>query len=1113
MWLSKLSKLSKKKKIILLTAVLGIITTSIVTPIVINNLDNDKISKKDIDKQDVQEVIKILEEKPLLERKIKLASDSKGNIIANNKTQIITKIKELIGTSNLKGVLIEISIKQDKEISTIFEKIIVEISKGNYSQIVSEDKTILVRRSKKAIEIGAIDVKEVASSLKALRFKTVEVYIKNASALKITNNKNEILEAIKKLEGYKDIDLKEVKIDVKNSNDLLPENSESPVAIDLILSKNGFNSSEISGFRAKQMSTLQMAEFDVNHVKKSLENLNQKIIQVDTRKSFDQKISTNKDKIVEELKKLKGYSEIALKEVEIKVKELEKLIPRNTEEAQTITLILSKNNFDVELTSFKVKSLSEDEIDVNKRIVTLVKEILESLPTKNLEVYIENASALEITNNKNEILKEIRKIEGYSEIEFEGANIDVKNSNDLLPENSESPIAIDLVLSKPGVSLEVKGFKAKQMSPQRMANIDIDFVKNALESLKTKIIEINSFDSLDQKITTNKAKILFEIEKIKGYSKIELKGVNIDVKDSDTLLPKNNQLPIVITLVLSKANALPNNIELTIFSAKQQFDVIANIENKIIDKNILINPNVTTSNRDESLIAIRNQLQKENPSLTNEDLLKILLDDEVWSLKLNRSKKTTLTIAFNNRRRPINVYVTKGNSYLFLNSNITNGYGATIFQDKFGNLWAMGNISKLQVLKKSEDKDGYVETGWTSDTSSGLTKDSTIETGYGGTIFQDSFGNLWAMGNRSKLQVLKVNENKNGYVETGWTSDTALDLTKGSNIKTSYGGKIFQDEFGNLWSMGYFSKLQVLKVNQNKDGYVKDGWTSDTTLDLTKGSNITNGQFGAIFQDKFKNLWAMGANSKLQVLKVNSKKDGYVKDGWTSDNTLDLTKGSNITNGLFGTIFQDKFYNLWTIGNGSKLQVLKANSKKDGYIEGWTNNNEEDTSNNLLKGSNIEDDWKGTIFQDDFGNLWTMGKNLKLQVLKANENKNGYVDEGWTSKNDENTRENLLKGSKIKNGSNGTIFQDEFGNLWAMGEKSKLQVLKKIPNEESYVETGWTSGTTSGLTKSSNIEDGWDGTIFQDSFGNLWAIGYNTKLQVLRKDPITKNYIDSWQNS
>ena len=454
-------------------------------------------------------------------------------------------------------------------------------------------------------------------------------------------------------------------------------------------------------------------------------------------------------------------------------------------------------------------------------------------------------------------------------------------------------------------------------------------------------------------------------------------------------------------------------------------------------------------------------------------------------------------------------------------SIISSGSDGKIFQDEFKNLWSMGEGTKLQVLKVNESKDGYVNAGWTSG-NSGLTQNSNITNGSGGTIFQDEFKNLWSMGRGSKLQVLKVNENENGYVNIGWINDNRISgdpLLKNSNITSGTGGKIFQDEFKNLWAMGNNSKIQVLKVNESKNGYVQEGWINDNSSsedDLLKNSNITNGSDGKIFQDQFKNLWSMGTNKKLQVLKANSQKNGYV-EGWVNDNSSsgdDLLKNSNITDGWDGAIFQDHFNNLWTMGYGSKLQVLKIKESKDGYVNaGWINNNDKNTGDNLLKGSNITSGNNGTIFQDEFKNLWVMGEGSKLQVLKVNESKDGYVEEGWINNNDKNTGDNLLKGSNITNGNNGTIFQDEFKNLWSMGSGSKLQVLKANSQKKGYLDSGWTDGD-SGLTKGSKINKGQGGTIFQDKFKNFWSMGQGSKLQVLKanKNKDVYVYVDSWIN-
>ena len=503
---------------------------------------------------------------------------------------------------------------------------------------------------------------------------------------------------------------------------------------------------------------------------------------------------------------------------------------------------------------------------------------------------------------------------------------------------------------------------------------------------------------------------------------------------------------------------------------------------------------------------------------------------------------------------------------LLKNSNITNQGNVVIFQDKFKNLWTMADGEPLQVLKANDSKNKYVDTGWTSnndptngeafnDPTNGeaLLKNSNIVDGEGGVIFQDEFKNLWTVGRKTPLQVLKVNSNGDGYVTTGWTSinwlngDRNVDsLLKGSNIVYGERVTIFQDKFKNLWTMENGTSLQVLKVNSNGDGYVTTGWTSNndptTGEALLKNSNIVDGEGAVIFQDKFKNLWTMGRETPLQVLKVNSNGDDYVTTGWTSNNDPtsgdSLLKGSNIVFGEGGTIFQDEFKNLWAMGSGTSLQVLKVNSDGDDYVTtGWTSNNNPTTGDSLLKGSNIVYGGGGTIFQDEFKNLWAMSAWEKLQVLKVNSNGDGYVTTGWTSNNDPTSGDPLLKGSNIINdngkmafqgknwkyisgsndsGEGGVIFQDQFKNLWAMRDETSLQVLKVNSNGDGYVTTGWTSNNdpTTGdpLLKGSNILDGEDGTIFQDSFKNLWAINAWERLQVLKVNSNGDGYVDSWQD-
>ncbi len=521
---------------------------------------------------------------------------------------------------------------------------------------------------------------------------------------------------------------------------------------------------------------------------------------------------------------------------------------------------------------------------------------------------------------------------------------------------------------------------------------------------------------------------------------------------------------------------------------------------KIKNKNLFIPKDVNTFSDSEILLAIKNQLKLKNPSLTNQDLLKIT--DNIQHLKPGKKTIVILTIKSSNKINIVNINVTKEkniklwakDSAIVTNSNIFSGRFSTFIQDSSGNLWSMGGQggsrksfvsykpTKLQVLKRNG-------TQWEEDTNNGLTKGSNITNGSEGIIFEDDFGNLWAMGKGTKLQVLV--KNKDGSYAESWVNDNGENgekLLQGSNINNGEGGTMFQDVFGNLWAMGNGSKLQVLV--KNKDGSYAESWVNDNGENgekLLQGSNINNGKRGRIFQDVFGNLWAMGKGSKLQVLVKN--KDGSYASSWDTDNSENgqLLKNSNIVSGENGTIFQDSFGNLWAMGNGTKLQVLKANSSKDGYINtGWNKNNLS-SSNGLLKNSNIIDCWRGTMIQDSFGNLWAQGYQRKPQVLKVNQNGDGYDENtGWTSDN----TQGLLNNLKSNTLTEWFFFQDSSKNLWAGGKDAKLQLLKVNETGNDYV-SSWTDDNTQNgeiLLKNSNIDaGGW--LIFEDSSKNLWSLG------------------------
>ena len=130
----KIKGSNKKKYLILGTIGSGILTASIVTPVVILNNKNDKV-KED---EDINKIVEILKNKSPKEKIIELASNTTGKIVANNQNTIIEKIKILIGKINLKDVKIEISMQKDSNILISAQKIIIKLTKNEVSKEVKD---------------------------------------------------------------------------------------------------------------------------------------------------------------------------------------------------------------------------------------------------------------------------------------------------------------------------------------------------------------------------------------------------------------------------------------------------------------------------------------------------------------------------------------------------------------------------------------------------------------------------------------------------------------------------------------------------------------------------------------------------------------------------------------------------------------------------------------------------------------------------------------------------------------------------------------------------------------------------------------------------------------
>ena len=486
-------KLSKTKKIILLGTTLVVLTTSIVTPIVFLNKDENNQEKQN--QKDVDQVVKILEAKNEEKKIITLPSDTQGKIIANNQEKIVAKIKTLIGETNLKAVKIEVAMKQDQNILATKQEIIITISKGKYSKKVASAKAYFVKREQNTQEIIA-DINSVKTALTNLSSssKALKLFVEKADK-SINANKDAILKTLKRVEGYSEIDFKKVKIKVKESNTNLPSSNQSPISITFILSKGSVTPVEINVFTIKQIDSDEVTRIknELNKIKSSLEGLSSKIVEVDAP-SLNKTITHNKAAIKSAVENLSGYSTISsnFNGATLEIKDSNNNLPSNDQPAVAITLVLWKNSVNLEVQGFSAKQMLFS-TTINSEIMA-VKTILDSKSGEDLIITLPSNSTgniIENANNKNAIIKKLRMLIDSSNINGNLNHASLKGTSIQVSMNVDVPISTtsqDIVvsISKTGgrTLITRKTFKVKRKQLTSEINADITAIKAIIDAKK-----------------------------------------------------------------------------------------------------------------------------------------------------------------------------------------------------------------------------------------------------------------------------------------------------------------------------------------------------------------------------------------------------------------------------------------------------------------------------------------------------------------------------------------------------------------------------------------------------------------------------------------------------
>ena len=481
-------KLSKTKKILLLGTSLAILTTSIVVPIVL--LNKDEKSEEQQNKKDVDQIIKILEAKNDEEKIITLPSNAKGKIIANNQDKIIAKIKTLIGTQNLKAVKIEISMSEDKNILVTKQEITIKVSKGKYSKKVASAKAYFVKRQQNDQEI-TIDINSVKTALTNLTSKDLKLFTEKSDK-SINANKKAILNTLQQVEGYLEIDFKEVKIKVKDDARNLPLSNETPINITFILSKGNVAPVEINIFKIKQLDSVEVRNIkeELNKIKSNLEGLSSKVVEVDAL-SLDKTVTHNKVAIKNAIQNLSGYSTISsnFNGATLEIKDSNQNLPTNNQAAIPIILVLSKNNVDVEVEGFSAKQILFS-TTINNEIMA-IKRILDSKTNEDLIITLPSNSTgniIEKEANKNAIIKKLRILVDSSNTNGVADHSSLKGTTIEVSMNVDSPISTtsqDIIVSiskTGGRTLRTrKTFRVKRKLTTSEINADIAAIKKILE--------------------------------------------------------------------------------------------------------------------------------------------------------------------------------------------------------------------------------------------------------------------------------------------------------------------------------------------------------------------------------------------------------------------------------------------------------------------------------------------------------------------------------------------------------------------------------------------------------------------------------------------------------
>ena len=369
-----------------------------------------------------------------------------------------------------------------------------------------------------------------------------------------------------------------------------------------------------------------------NVLKNAFESLTPKEIQISATSGT---ITDNKEAIINALHHfLTRYSNLDYLDANISVKEEDTEL---TLKGVPFTILISKGNATQEITDWKVKKSKTIQEINNDKVNAIKNKIVDKdlIIDKNVDTS-DDAKILVAIKHQLRVENPSLNVENLSKI--------TDNITSLVPKKI-TPVILTISVGSQSDNIKIQVIR--HLSDFELVNE----VKNTLLAGFSQKILVKVTGGT---ITDNKEVILDALNSIIKFLNLDLKGTTISIKEEDTELTLSG---VLFTVLISKGSTTEEVISKFIVA---RIESIQEIKNKITDKELIINKDVDTSNGAKILIAIKNQLKLENPSLSNDNLLKIT--DNINSLVPGLKTNVILTISIGNKSDTIDIKVTKSSN-------------------------------------------------------------------------------------------------------------------------------------------------------------------------------------------------------------------------------------------------------------------------------------------------------------------------------------------------------------------------------------------------------------------------------------------------------------------